>query len=120
MSARFSNQRCDLLWSSCTFAGAAAVVLPDASLHAFAAGSAMPLPHSHGTPLTADALTVSSDKVPADMKNNPVEGIVAHSAACAHLGCMFSNWEAAMKQFLGPCQHGRGRFAEAPVHSVCS
>ena len=46
---------------------------------------------------------VSPDKIPAGMKNDTVEGIMAYSAVCTHLGCMLSNWDAPTKQFLCPC-----------------
>jgi len=146
---QFNEQRRDLLKSTCTLAGAVAVVSVAESLSAFAAGGSMPLPQAHGIPLVGDGFVftdgpkkddivmvndvvvdappltvqakdpagavrdsdnstvllyrVSSDKIPADMKNDTVEGIMAYSAVCTHLGCMLSNWDAATKQFLGPC-----------------
>ena len=149
MSAQFHEQRRDMLKSTCTLAGAVAVVSVVGSLSAFAVGGAMPLPQAHGIPLVGDGFVfidgpkkddtvtvndvvvdappltvqakdpagavrdsdnstvllyrVSADKIPAEMKKDTVEGIMAYSAVCTHLGCMLSNWDAATKQFLCPC-----------------
>ena len=150
MGAHFNWQRRDLLKSTCTLAGVAAVVSVGGSLTAFAAGGAMPQPQAHGIPLVGDIFVfiddpnkgnnvamvndlavdappltvqakdpagavresdnstvllyrVSPDKIPADIKSHTVEGIMAYSAVCTHLGCMLSNWDAATKQFLCPC-----------------
>ena len=149
MSTQFNEQRRDLLRSTCTLAGAAAVVSVGWILRAFAAGGAMPTPQARGIPLAGDVFVftegpnkdnvvmvnnvvatapplivqakdpagamresdnstvllyrVSPDKISADMKADTVEGIMAYSAVCTHLGCMLSNWDAATKQFLCPC-----------------
>ena len=75
---QFNQQRRDLLKSTCTLAGAAALWY-----------------------------RVSPDKIPAEIKDDTVEGILAYSAVCTHLGCTLSNslsnWDAATKQFLRPC-----------------
>jgi rieske iron-sulfur protein len=149
VSSQFNEQRRDLLKSTCTLAGAAAVVLAGGSLNAFAAGGAMSKPQAHGVPLVGDVFEftdglnkgnvvtvndvvadappltvqakdpvgaaresdnstvllyrVSPDKIPAGIKYDTVDGIMAYSAVCTHLGCMLSNWDAATKQFLCPC-----------------
>ena len=41
-----------------------------------------------GDNCTAVFYRVSPDKVPADMQNETVEGIMAYSAVCTHQGCM--------------------------------
>jgi rieske iron-sulfur protein len=46
---------------------------------------------------------VAPDKISADIKEDTVEGVMAYSAVCTHLGCMLSNWDAPTKQFLCPC-----------------
>jgi rieske iron-sulfur protein len=46
---------------------------------------------------------VAPDKVPADLKAESAEGVLAYSAVCTHLGCMLSNWDAPTKSFLCPC-----------------
>ena len=71
---QFKKQRRDLLKSTCTLAGASALWY-----------------------------RVSPDKIPAEIKDNTVKGIMAYSAVCTHLGFMLSNWDAATKQFLCPC-----------------
>jgi rieske iron-sulfur protein len=46
---------------------------------------------------------VSPDKIPASTKGDTVEGILAYSAVCTHLGCILTNWNATTKEFLCPC-----------------
>lgn len=71
---QFKKQRRDLLKSTCTLAGTSALWY-----------------------------RVSPDKIPAEIKDDTVKGIMAYSAVCTHLGFMLSNWDAATKQFLCPC-----------------
>jgi len=42
-------------------------------------------------------------KIPADLKVDTADGVMAYSAVCTHLGCMLSDWDAATKNFLCPC-----------------
>jgi rieske iron-sulfur protein len=149
MSSAFNKDRRDLLNSTCTLAGAAAVMSVGGSLKAFAAGSG-PQTQAHGIPSVGDTFVfteepqkgevvsvtdvvvdappltvqakdtsagtlrdsdnstvllyrVAPEKIPAEMKDDTVEGIMAYSAVCTHLGCMLSNWDAPSKQFLCPC-----------------
>ncbi len=36
-----------------------------------------------------------------------VDGLVAYSGVCKHLGCVISNWDNATKVFVCPCHQGR-------------
>jgi Rieske Fe-S protein len=49
---------------------------------------------------------VSPDKIPADIRGDSWEGLIAYSALCTHQGCLLSGWDAASKQFICPCHNG--------------
>ncbi len=46
---------------------------------------------------------VAPESVPAELKQDAAEGVLAYSAVCTHLGCMLSDWRADQKQFFCPC-----------------
>jgi rieske iron-sulfur protein len=46
---------------------------------------------------------VDPAKLAGDMKVDTVDGVMAYSAVCPHLGCLLSNWDAATRQFACPC-----------------
>jgi rieske iron-sulfur protein len=49
---------------------------------------------------------VAPDKIPADIRGDTWEGLIAYSAVCTHQGCMVDGWDAATKQFVCPCHKG--------------
>ncbi|MEZ0347559.1 MAG: Rieske 2Fe-2S domain-containing protein, partial [Thermus sp.] len=46
-----------------------------------------------------------------EVAQHGVEGIVAYSAVCTHLGCIISQWAADKKAGLCPCHGGLYDFA---------
>ncbi len=153
MNSTFSKERREMLKTSCTLIGAAALVPIGGSLSTFDA-VAMPSMPSRGIPVTGDtfAFTAGAKKgnpvlvadivldalpvtvlavdpatgkprtyegdtdnstvllyrvdpklIEADMVSATVDGVMAYSAVCTHLGCLLSNWDAATKQFQCPC-----------------
>lgn len=49
---------------------------------------------------------VSPDKIPADIRGDTWEGLIAYSALCTHKGCLLTGWDAPTKQFICPCHNG--------------
>jgi rieske iron-sulfur protein len=61
-----------------------------------------------GTPREGDTYTallyrVDPSKIPADLKPETADGVMAYSAVCTHLGCMLSDWHMPDKNFMCPC-----------------
>jgi rieske iron-sulfur protein len=149
MKSDFSEDRRDMLKSTCTLVGATALVSVGGSVSAFAAGGAMPQSQASNVPKTGDTFVftdgpqkgqpvsvkdvvvdappitvqawdtaagavrdsdnstvllyrVAPEKIPADLLPDTVEGVMAYSAVCTHLGCMLANWDPS-KQFICPC-----------------
>jgi len=48
-------------------------------------------------------LRLAPDKVPADLKEDAGQGVLAYSAVCTHLGCMVTDWVEDKKWFRCPC-----------------
>jgi rieske iron-sulfur protein len=46
---------------------------------------------------------VDPSKIPAGLKDETADGVLAYSAVCTHLGCLLSNWDVPTKNFLCPC-----------------
>jgi rieske iron-sulfur protein len=149
MKSNFSEDRRDMLKSTCTLVGATALVSVGGCLQAFASSGAskgdpkvgdtfiftngpnkdkdvmvtdvvvdaLPITVMAKNPATGKArendgdtdhattllYRVAPDKIPADMKDDTDEGVMAYSAICTHLGCMLSNWDALTKAFMCPC-----------------
>jgi rieske iron-sulfur protein len=49
---------------------------------------------------------VAPATIPADIRGDSWEGLLAYSAVCTHQGCMVNGWDAATKQFVCPCHQG--------------
>ncbi|HYU46301.1 MAG TPA: Rieske 2Fe-2S domain-containing protein [Terriglobales bacterium] len=49
----------------------------------------------------------SPDKIPADIRGDTWNGIIAYSALCTHQGCDPLGWDAESKQLLCPCHQGK-------------
>lgn len=45
----------------------------------------------------------SPDKISPELRDNAVEGVIAYSALCTHLGCVLTNWDSEQKRFVCPC-----------------
>lgn len=54
-------------------------------------------------------IIVRLDPTTLDSKTSQyaVDGIVAYSGVCKHLGCIVSNWDAAKTIFVCPCHQGK-------------
>jgi rieske iron-sulfur protein len=57
---------------------------------------------------------VAPEKIPADMKSDTVEGVMAYSDVCTHLGCMLSagTWVPASTSIVCPCHDATFNFLE--------
>jgi Rieske Fe-S protein len=120
MKLNFSKDSRDMPNSTCTLVGATALVSAGGSLSAFAATQSKGNPpavfayakapatgkarESEGDTGRSSAVLykVAPEKIPAEMKGDTVEGVMAYSAMCAHLGCTLSNWDAPTKAFMCP------------------
>jgi len=48
-------------------------------------------------------LRLPPEKVPEESKEDAVQGVLAYSAVCTHLGCMLTDWVEDKKLFRCPC-----------------
>jgi hypothetical protein len=106
MGAGFHKGRRGLLKSTCALADAGAVVSIGGDAFVsddFFAVDAPAVQVRNSGNSTFLLHTVSSDKIPADMYDETVDGFMAHPAMRTHLGYMLSNSDAPTKQFLCPC-----------------
>jgi rieske iron-sulfur protein len=55
---------------------------------------------------TVLVLRVAPEKIPADIRGDTVDGVIAYSALCTHKGCLLSDWDKPTKQFICPCHNG--------------
>jgi rieske iron-sulfur protein len=46
---------------------------------------------------------VNPKKITPELRESSVQGVLAYSAMCTHLGCLVENWDAEKKRFQCPC-----------------
>lgn len=56
---------------------------------------------------TVILLKLDPASLDAETAKYAVDGLVAYSGVCKHLGCIVSNWDAAKTELVCPCHQGR-------------